>query len=536
MSRHCYQGTFKDQNGAVVGSSTTSDGNPGTVTVYLAGGTTLASVYTASSGGVAVNSVTTDAYGYFYFWVDDGTYTIDQLFKIVLTHPDFTTRTYDNISIILPTNKYIKDIVSFTSAVGDGATNNYDVLSAEISSLSTYGGKLIIPYAAASYKFGTKLSIPPNVLIIGSGRGATILEYTGSTIAVEFDSGTDAPVQFNSGLRDLTVLGKSKTGVGVQITDAYFVHLCNVTITNFATGLKSDSAASSFSGYVDLDNCYIHTNHRNVDLDGVANNIWNFNKGRIFLSSTYEGVLIQGDDNSKINFLGVGFESNVTSHVKMAGNAYGIKFDSYFETSYANAAAIQLTGAFGYYSINIHGSYFFQNHAASTASAIEISSTGDLRGIRINGNYNSGFGNTSGGGTGAFIDFGSKVFLNSDFTGNTFSDSVGLRYKNMPAATSNAAIVHRVTHIEQINFGSVNANDSAESTITGLTSDVLVRSSVHVTPLRLDGGAGTTAIEGGLIVTGYVDSEGSVKVRMTNATAGAIDPISRDYLVEITSY
>jgi hypothetical protein len=97
--RHVYQGTFKDQNGAVVGSSTTSDGNPGTVTVYLSGTSTLANVYTASTGGVSVNSVTTDAYGYFYFWVDENDYNWNQLFKIILTHPDFTTRTYENIGI-----------------------------------------------------------------------------------------------------------------------------------------------------------------------------------------------------------------------------------------------------------------------------------------------------------------------------------------------------------------------------------------------------------------------------------------------------
>ncbi len=62
--RHSYQGTFKDINGAVVGSLTTSDGNAGTITVYLADGTTAADVYAASSGGAAVNFVQTDDYGH----------------------------------------------------------------------------------------------------------------------------------------------------------------------------------------------------------------------------------------------------------------------------------------------------------------------------------------------------------------------------------------------------------------------------------------------------------------------------------------
>lgn len=442
-------------------------------------------------------------------------------------------------SWITQTAQYLRDYLGYTFIFSKISTNNpdnYYVLSSEISSISSSGGIIYILPSSLSYNYSTKLSIPPNVYIVGSGNGSTTLEYTGSTIAIEFDSGTDAPVQFNSGLRDLKILGTSKTGIGVQITDAYFIDLTNVTITNFATGVKSDSAASSFSGYVNLNDCYIHTNHRNVDLDGSENNIWNFNGGRIFLSATYEGVLLQGDGNSKISFLNVGFESNVTSHIKMAGACYGINITGYFETAYADAAAVQLTGAFGYYGINIVNGYFFQNHAASTSSAIEISSTGDLRGIKVNGNYDAGYGKTSGGGTGAFIDFGSKVFLNCDFTGNIFPDSVGLRYKNMPSATSNNAIIHKVTHIEQIDFGSVNANDSTETTVSGLTADVFVRSTVHVSPLLLDGGSSTTALEGGLIVTGYVSAEGSVKVRMTNVATSPINPISRDYLIEIFIY
>jgi len=102
MARYKYQGTFKDGQGAVVGAKTTSNAIDGVVYVYLAGTTTAASVYAASSGGTAVNSVETDDYGYFYFWVADTDYDSSQKFNISLTHADFETKTYDNI-IILPT-------------------------------------------------------------------------------------------------------------------------------------------------------------------------------------------------------------------------------------------------------------------------------------------------------------------------------------------------------------------------------------------------------------------------------------------------
>lgn len=92
--RYSYFGTTKDGNGKVICGAT--------ITVYLAGTSTLASVYTASSGGTAVNSVTSGADtsstpGYFIFWIDRTLYTATQLFKIVISKSGFTSQTYDNI-------------------------------------------------------------------------------------------------------------------------------------------------------------------------------------------------------------------------------------------------------------------------------------------------------------------------------------------------------------------------------------------------------------------------------------------------------
>jgi hypothetical protein len=100
MSRYKYQGTFTDGNGRVVGSSTTSNSTAGTISVYLAGTTTAADVYAAESGGSAVASVSTDAYGHFSFWVDDSDYDNSQRFDITLSHADFKSKTYEDIEII----------------------------------------------------------------------------------------------------------------------------------------------------------------------------------------------------------------------------------------------------------------------------------------------------------------------------------------------------------------------------------------------------------------------------------------------------
>lgn len=90
--RYKYQSYAKDGNGAVIASAT--------ISVYLASTTTVADVYTAFSGGTAVNSVTSDSEGYFYFWVDDGDYTGEQFFKLVITKSRFSARTLDNIEVL----------------------------------------------------------------------------------------------------------------------------------------------------------------------------------------------------------------------------------------------------------------------------------------------------------------------------------------------------------------------------------------------------------------------------------------------------
>ena len=91
MSRYAFHGTSKDQNGRVVELAT--------VSVYLAGTTTPASIYTASTGGTAVNSVTSAANGQFHFYVYSGDYLFNQTFKVVITKANYETVTLDNVSL-----------------------------------------------------------------------------------------------------------------------------------------------------------------------------------------------------------------------------------------------------------------------------------------------------------------------------------------------------------------------------------------------------------------------------------------------------
>jgi len=171
MARYKYQGTFKDGNGRVVGTATTSDGVAGTVSVYLAGTTTAASVYAAETGGVAVNSVSTDTHGYFYFWVDHDDYTCSQKFKIVLSHADFESKTYDDIHIMQADYYYLPVFMINVS-----------------NAVSTW---VVVPHAGTIRKVysvitGTIATADAAITIAING-----VDVTGGVITIE-DAGSDA--------------------------------------------------------------------------------------------------------------------------------------------------------------------------------------------------------------------------------------------------------------------------------------------------------------------------------------------------------
>ncbi len=89
--RHVYTSFSKDQNGKIIQQAV--------VSVYLAGTSTPASVYTSVTSATAVNSVTSDDNGVFTFYVDTDDYEITQPFKLVLSKSVSPTVSYGSITI-----------------------------------------------------------------------------------------------------------------------------------------------------------------------------------------------------------------------------------------------------------------------------------------------------------------------------------------------------------------------------------------------------------------------------------------------------
>lgn len=159
MARYIYQGTFRDGLGRVVSS--------GTVSVYLENSSTAANVYTAASGGTAVNSVTSSSDGSFVFFVDYADYDADQHFKITLSKTDFTSKSYDYLSIFPELFVSAESPLDLNVATGDAYIqfSLADVNKWAFGMDDSDSDKFIIASGGA---LGTN-----NVLELGSGKKAT---------------------------------------------------------------------------------------------------------------------------------------------------------------------------------------------------------------------------------------------------------------------------------------------------------------------------------------------------------------------------
>ena len=129
---------FQDQGGNVV--------KEGTCSVYLAGTSTEANIYAASSGGDAVNSVEADSAGQCTWYVDTSDYSTTQKFKIIFSNTNFTSKTFDDI-VIFPALHVVGE-TSFTWNPGDLADGAGETSSGQTVTGAVFGDYVMVsaPY------------------------------------------------------------------------------------------------------------------------------------------------------------------------------------------------------------------------------------------------------------------------------------------------------------------------------------------------------------------------------------------------------
>jgi hypothetical protein len=108
--RYPYSGTTRNQEGATVFEAT--------VSVFLTGTSTPASIYTASSGGTAVNSVTSSSTdGTFLFYVDSTDYVGIPLLDLTVSKTVSATASYNSVTVakVQPNIGFVLDIHTLTA-------------------------------------------------------------------------------------------------------------------------------------------------------------------------------------------------------------------------------------------------------------------------------------------------------------------------------------------------------------------------------------------------------------------------------------
>lgn len=169
MARRIYQGVMADGNGSAI---------PGaTVTVYLTGTTTAATIYESSTGSVISGAaVTTNTVGYFSFWIDEDDYTSEQMFDLSLSKTNYATKTYDNVNLLS-----VAHYVSYNLGLANSLNTDIQArLSNKVYISCDYDGDLALAVS--------DIGSTPTVLVIDTAvviaSGTTIT--TPQTLALEF--------------------------------------------------------------------------------------------------------------------------------------------------------------------------------------------------------------------------------------------------------------------------------------------------------------------------------------------------------------
>jgi hypothetical protein len=209
--------------------------------------------------------VSTDAYGYFEFWVDDSEYVPSQRFKIVLSHANFESKTYDDIKII-PDEPYIYYVDASASDQGAATTRADRTIKDLVDSIGTSKSATLVLHHSGTgntttYTLTTSETIPSNITLrIESGAqidGAGTLTQNGpfecglqqcfgSSITVVFGDGATKEVYpdwwgaIANGSTDVSIAVQASADAIGTTGATLFFH--NGTWDLETTGLALDSA------------------------------------------------------------------------------------------------------------------------------------------------------------------------------------------------------------------------------------------------------------------------------------------------------
>jgi len=417
MARWKFQGTTKDQSGRILPSAT--------ISVYLAGTTTPASVYTSVTSTTAVNSITSSSPDATYaFYTDSFDYDHDQAFKIIITKPSYTSVTYDNLphgEVVLGTYtistakivttyvKVPKGVVYAKSGSGsltfnggfeagsyqvfsddltvsglkvikaewfgvgtiaDGFTDSLIALQSALNAIDQYNGPIleIRDTGGSLINLSSIVDVPPKhgVKIKGAGRRNTIISCSGSSSSL-LNIDASATVHGANGVQ---IEGLDLQGAGTPSSSAYGIKLFRVNRSQIR-----DCRIENFAGNAGIfnTNCIIMW-IENVEFDGNKDGIY----GPVHTESSPNAWSITNC-----------FFENQSRYALNWYGTFGFNFTGNTVESNHGGGLLITTSAGG---INISGNYFEANYTEATGEGFDIylGSLSYISGPEVHGNYFDG--------------------------------------------------------------------------------------------------------------------------------------------------
>ena len=196
------------------------------VTVYVYNTLTLATIYSDNGLTVVPNStVTTDTDGQFFFYADNGRYTLS------ISATNFAAELKTDVLLFDQTDAAIASVKDF-GAVGDGTTNDYDAFVAAMA--ASAGQRLRIPAGTYRNPFTSTncLTAAANLTLEGEGENSTEIVFVPSSTSY----------------RNLIVVSSPLTVRGIKISLSSPVNGSAAFFQGTVTGLTLDNC--TFDGGV----------------------------------------------------------------------------------------------------------------------------------------------------------------------------------------------------------------------------------------------------------------------------------------------
>lgn len=292
--------------GPSIGAVDVQQSYPGaTVTVYLAGTSTLATIYADRTGTALANPFTANAVNSSWgFYAQPGYYDV-QFSGTGISTPFKLT---DLQIPPLPVFVNVKDTPF--NAKGDGSTDDTVAIQAALNAISPAGGTVYLPGSStsipATYIISSQLTVPAGVNLEGSGRAGSVIKAAASFTATSGLLVNSNCTIRSFGLQGRNVLFSGSFGLGIQ----FATNAVKILIENMEIFQWDNSGINGGSGCID---CIIRGN-------------WvhdNLNEG-IFVpqNSNYFHLLDNYVFNNGFNGIDVNGSSAIISKNKVYNNGF----------------------------------------------------------------------------------------------------------------------------------------------------------------------------------------------------------------------